>query len=187
METETKIDGFPPGSAAASNIKSGSIKDGDMGEDNMSSFTGVEIDHSFKSQGGETPINSSAPDASERSRKAKAITTSIYGMATTVTASGSFPEAGATLGPYFCLGRLGKGTFSSIHKCINMQYFHSNNGDNISRRVAAAKVELGEFTQSGILDSEAIILDFLHRSLPSGTVPVYMGHYKTVVGHTHVL
>ena len=28
-------------------------------------------------------------------------------------------RVGSTLGPYFCLGQLGKGTFSSVHKCVN--------------------------------------------------------------------
>ena len=174
-------------------------------ESTGASFSAVEMDRSLtvKSQFGETPVNSSAPDASSERRRKKASTATLYGMATTVSASGPtrFPSIGSMLGPYFCLGRLGKGTFSTIHKCINMQYFHNTNDMNddnrkpssssassssavLSRqqaRVAAAKVELGEFSQSGILDSEAAVLDFLHRSLPSGTVPIYMGHYRTSV------
>ena len=28
-------------------------------------------------------------------------------------------RVGSTLGPYFCLAQLGKGTFSSVHQCVN--------------------------------------------------------------------
>ncbi|GKY91789.1 hypothetical protein MPSEU_000150600 [Mayamaea pseudoterrestris] len=91
-----------------------------------------------------------------------------YGSPSLVTCSGSFPQVGSTLGPFFCLGQLGKGTFSSIHKSIHMS--------NLS--VAAAKVELESFQQSGVLDQEAILLDFLHKNTPKGTVPKYYGYYK---------
>jgi len=137
------------------------------------------------------------------------------------TSGGKFPAVGSTLGPYFCLGQLGKGTFSSIHKCINLAYhqtkkkqnrgidhssgaaegvFSGSNqitGSNVKQqegssttlhgaglssvpRLAAAKVELTTFAQSGVLESEATILDFLHQNLPPNTVPVYMGHYRSI-------
>ena len=48
-----------------------------------------------------------------------------------------FPEPGSSLGNddnYFCLGRLGKGTFCSIHKCVDLSHSHSpsrsRKGDN---------------------------------------------------------
>ena len=127
---------------------------------------------------------------------------------------GKFPRVGSTLGPYFCLGQLGKGTFSSVHKCVNLHYYYNSDDINQNsnkekydnndsktednqpdvtteatatgmcnssnrRRLAAAKVELRTFAQSGVLESEATILHFLHDSLPPQTVPVYMGHYKS--------
>jgi hypothetical protein len=116
----------------------------------------------------------------------------IYGRAIQVSSSGAdFPKVGSVLGPYFCLGLLGRGTFSSVHKCINMQYFHkhsdsiqqqsqsSSSPSSTNRRVVAAKVELADFQQSGVLQAESSALDFLSRSTPTGTVPVYMGHYKS--------
>lgn len=117
----------------------------------------------------------------------------IYGRPIQVSSSGAdFPKVGSVLGPYFCLGQLGRGTFSSVHKCINMQYFHhhsdslqhqqqssSSSPASTNRRVVAAKVELADFQQSGVLQAESSALDFLSRSTPSGTVPVYMGHYKS--------
>mmetsp|Transcript_14231 Transcript_14231/g.39478 ORF Transcript_14231/g.39478 Transcript_14231/m.39478 type:complete len:769 (-) Transcript_14231:64-2370(-) len=105
----------------------------------------------------------------------------IYGQRIQVKdAKGQFPNIGSTLGPYFCLGQLGKGTFSSVHKCVNLDFHvESKKADSSRRRLAAAKVELRTFQQSGVLESEATILDFLHRSLPPDTVPVYMGHYKS--------
>ena len=121
----------------------------------------------------------------------------IYGRPIQVLSSGAeFPKVGSVLGPYFCLGQLGRGTFSSVHKCINMQYFHhhsdalqlqqhqqqqkqSSSPVSTNRRVVAAKVELADFQQSGVLQAESSALDFLSRSTPSGTVPVYMGHYKS--------
>jgi len=130
----------------------------------------------------------------------------IYGVPRSAETRGRFPDAGSTLGPFFCLGQIGKGTFSSVHKCINMAYREetyrrdaereadSNDNDGAARRstasssgkrrpdpprLVAAKVELAAFAQSGVLDSEATILDFLHRSLPPNTVPVYMGHYRS--------
>jgi serine/threonine protein kinase len=109
-----------------------------------------------------------------------------YGKPKLVQSIGRFTEIGSVLGPFFCLGQLGKGTFSSIHKCINMNYFHqlSRQNDDVdqkrssNRRLAAAKVELVDFQKSGVLEAEATILDYLHKTLPPQTVPVYMGHYK---------
>jgi serine/threonine protein kinase len=111
----------------------------------------------------------------------------IYGRPVHVNDSnGTFPNVAAILGPYFCLGQLGKGTFSSIHKCIDMQYHHTrrldSDNENQARRrpVVAAKVELGGFQQSGVLESEAIVLDYLYRHVqPVQTVPTYVGHYRS--------
>jgi serine/threonine protein kinase len=105
-----------------------------------------------------------------------------YGAPLTVQTSGNFPAVGSTLGPFFCVGRLGSGTFASIHKCINLDYFHNRGKDKNGSfppplRVAAAKVEIGDFKGSGVLGGEASILHFLHSVLPEHTVPVYMGHY----------
>jgi len=105
-----------------------------------------------------------------------------YGAAIPVTASGTFPQAGSILGPYFCLGTLGKGTFSSIHKCINLDYAHSIDKKTNNCRLAAAKVELSTFANSGVLLGEAMVLHFLDEALPKGTVPVYMGHYTASGG-----
>ena len=114
-----------------------------------------------------------------------------YGGHTLVKASGDFPALGSTLGPYFCMGRLGKGTFCSIHKCINLHYYHrigeeatnanaeqQTNSSSSRRRLGAAKVEIGEFRNSGVLGGEATMLQFLDSALPENTVPVYMGHYR---------
>jgi serine/threonine protein kinase len=108
--------------------------------------------------------------------------------------SANFPAIGSTLGPYFCVGRLGKGTFCSIHRCINLHYFHSNKTEqpqkqpkqdstpsfttNNQHRLAAAKLEIGEFKNSGVLGGEATMLQFLDMALDKNTVPVYMGHYR---------
>jgi hypothetical protein len=131
-----------------------------------------------------SPLGTSIPSSSS-----SALT---YGAPTDVEASGNFPAIGSTLGPFFSVGRLGKGTFCSIHKCVNLNYFHRthemNQGAHHSdavvgdpstpSRLAAAKVEIGEFKNSGVLGGEASILHFLHSTLPAHTVPVYMGHYR---------
>lgn len=104
-----------------------------------------------------------------------------YGRQEIVKATGSFPAPGSTLGPFFCLGRLGKGTFCSIHKCINLHYFEPlvhGNKTRTPQRLVAAKVEVGEFKNSGVLLGEASMLHFLDSSLPGNTVPIYMGHLK---------
>jgi serine/threonine protein kinase len=100
-----------------------------------------------------------------------------FGLPVSAEHKGDFPAMGSILGHFFCLGKLGAGTFSSIHKCINMNYW--SNANAAPRRLAAAKVELSSFSQSGVLEAEAMILEFLHKTLPTGTVPVYMGHYKS--------
>lgn len=101
----------------------------------------------------------------------------------TVETSGAFPRVGSILGPYFSVGNLGKGTFCSIHKCINMHYYHDSqpfNGvkEGSKVRLAAAKVEIGEFRNSGVLGGEAAMLQFLDSSLPENTVPKYLGHFR---------
>lgn len=106
-----------------------------------------------------------------------------YGAPIPVETAGTFPQAGSILGPYFCLGTLGKGTFSSIHQCINLDYGHRSptdprpNNNSAVCRLAAAKVELSTFVNSGVLLGEALVLNFLDEALPPGTVPVYLGHY----------
>ena len=114
-----------------------------------------------------------------------------YGAPIPVETAGTFPQAGSILGPYFCLGTLGKGTFSSIHKCINLDYGHRTTTTTTSSttsihhtnsekcRLAAAKVELSTFVNSGVLLGEALVLHFLDEALPKGTVPVYLGHYTS--------
>lgn len=100
-----------------------------------------------------------------------------FGLPLVAERKGNFPDEGSILGHFFCVGKLGAGTFSSIHKCVNLNYF--NQAGTSKRRLAAAKVELSDFSQSGVLESEAMILEFLHQKLPTGTVPTYMGHYKS--------
>lgn len=233
-------------SAAAAAADAPVVEDGNN-NNNQGMFseveTAVEIDGGRTSKD-PTPCNTDTTTATAGAGGAKksalssgggsSMSSTIYGRPLPVRDSGgSFPNAGSVLGPYFCLGQLGKGTFSSIHKCINMQYYHyydrnrRNGGDPLPppqiatnassqnqlelsagavakpsavvvdtvsaaaaaviannnsrrRRVAAAKVELGSFQQSGVLESEATILDFLHRHVvPVGTVPVYMGHFRS--------
>ena len=94
---------------------------------------------------------------------------------TKVHSQGAFPAPGSILGPYFFLGRLGKGTFCSIHKCIYMHYHYPTTKPK--PRLAAAKVELDTFTNSGVLDGEAMMLSHLDHVLPPKTVPIYMGHF----------
>eukprot|EP00980_Cylindrotheca_fusiformis_P025534 scaffold14008_cov124-Cylindrotheca_fusiformis.AAC.2 len=109
-------------------------------------------------------------------------TLASYGGQTLVSTKGKFPALGSTLGQYFCLGKLGKGTFCSIHKCVNLHYFEDEARENGRKRkphrLVAAKVEVGEFRNSGVLLGEASMLHFLDSSLPESTVPVYMGHYR---------
>jgi hypothetical protein len=71
-----------------------------------------------------------------------------FGGHTLVSTSGNFPSLGSTLGPYFCLGRLGKGTFCSIHRCINLNYYHGssdNNSDNKKKKTAKSTRKILEF------------------------------------------
>ena len=109
-----------------------------------------------------------------------------------------FPEPGSTIGPdgkFFCLGRLGKGTFCAIHKCIDLSYPHTwaaaadgdepssntnqstHNGDD-RQRIVAAKVELANFVDSGVIDGEASVLKFLDASLPPGMVPTFVDYVR---------
>lgn len=120
-----------------------------------------------------TPLHTSAADATLEKQQIKRPGATVYGQAIQVAEKGVFPAVGSILGPYFCLGKLGMGTFSSIHKCVSFQR---------ENRIAAAKVELGDFQQSGVLESEATILDFLYRNLPKGKVPTYIGHYRSSKG-----
>ena len=125
-----------------------------------------------------------------------------------------FPEPGSTLGTllvgnatggevgrYFTLGRLGRGTFCSIHKCVDLGYHHrplsgSEGGgdaawggassDGRRHRVVAAKVELSDFTNSGVLDGEATVLRHLSRHMPRDSIPAYLGYVKDVGGGGHL-
>jgi len=117
-----------------------------------------------------------------------------------------FPEPGSTIGPdggrYFCLGRLGKGTFCAIHKCVDLSHHHhhhrackrdgiggdddgggrrrSKNGGGGRSRIVAAKVELANFVDSGVIDGEASVLRFLDASLPPGMVPAFVDYVRHV-------
>ena len=153
----------------------------------------VEYDGSFHRTAGDATSErrrvSRSAGAAVGQRSSLLSSSSLYGMAVTVESKGHFPAVGSTLGPYFCLGQLGKGTFSSIHKCIDMRYPDPREVEqppkqqSIRRRryqesrLAAAKVELSTFSQSGVLEAEATILDYLHHVAP-GSVPAYLGHYK---------
>ena len=94
-----------------------------------------------------------------------------------------FPEPGSVVGPddaYFCLGRLGKGTFCAIHKCIDLSFAHSHSLKTRKRknRIVAAKVELANFVDSGVIDGEASVLRFLDSALPSGMVPTFVDYVR---------
>jgi len=103
-----------------------------------------------------------------------------------------FPEIGSTISSkYFCLGRLGKGTFCSIHKCIDLSYDHRLLGDEHDsdkeasvqkERVVAAKAELATFIDSGVIDSEATVLKFLDLALPPGSVPTFVDYVRPAAG-----
>ncbi|KAL9185325.1 hypothetical protein ACHAXT_003102 [Thalassiosira profunda] len=91
-----------------------------------------------------------------------------------------FPEPGSTVGPddrFFCLGRLGKGTFCAIHKCVDLSYPHASQNER-RQRTAAAKVELANFVDSGVIDGEAAVLKFLDASLPPGSVPDFVDYLR---------
>ncbi len=131
--------------------------------------------HSTAADGVRKPKSSSATPANPN-----------FGGATLARTSGAFPALGSTLGPYFSVGKLGKGTFCSIHKCINLHFHHDSRDDlpfagkdKPKVRLAAAKVEIGEFRNSGVLGGEATMLQFLDSSLPPLTVPLYMGHFRS--------
>lgn len=114
-----------------------------------------------------------------------------------------FPEIGSTIASkYFCIGRLGKGTFCSIHKCIDLSYAHhdpkgdvvsphvieqkeppiktedSREADEEKQRIVAAKAELATFLDSGVIDGEAAVLKFLHATLPPGSVPTFVDYVR---------
>ena len=96
-----------------------------------------------------------------------------------------FPEAGSTIGAdndFFCLGKLGKGTFCSIHKCVDLSYSHHRRATNTKRsprqRIVAAKAELASFLDSGVIDGEASVLRFLDASLPTGMVPTFVDYVR---------
>ena len=98
-----------------------------------------------------------------------------------------FPLPGSTIanGRYFSLGKLGRGTFCEINKCVDLSYHHKqsthhnhdNNGqmkkntntNNQSMRICAAKIELATFANSGVLDGEANVLQFLSKSMNNQT------------------
>lgn len=93
-----------------------------------------------------------------------------------------FPEPGSVVGPddaYFCLGRLGKGTFCAIHKCVDMSFAHHSSQQQRKRnRIVAAKIELANFVDSGVIDGEASVLRFLDSALPIGMVPSFVDYVR---------
>ncbi len=102
-----------------------------------------------------------------------------------------FPEPGSTIGPngkYFSLCQLGHGTFCAISKCVNLSYHHHHKsntsgggrtGSKENLRIAAAKVELSSFTNSGVLDGEATILAHLCKNMPQHMTPRFLDYIKT--------
>ncbi len=124
-------------------------------------------------------------NATSNSASVGTIRSGSYGAQIHASTSGNFPAVGSSLGPFFSVGRLGSGTFCSIHKCINLDYNHrksknsgkKSEGSRKALRLVAAKVEIGDFKNSGVLGGEASILHFLDDALPEQTVPAYMGHY----------
>jgi len=118
-----------------------------------------------------------------------------------VTEKPPFPLPGSVLGKdrrYFCLSPLGKGTFCGIHKCVDLSYSHSLNhstGGSTEEtgtkpqtipgrfvqpkvRLVAAKVELSNFTNSGVIDSEAMILSYLSHCMENPAVPKFVEYIK---------
>ncbi|KAL7526792.1 hypothetical protein ACHAWF_001914, partial [Thalassiosira exigua] len=103
-----------------------------------------------------------------------------------------FPDPGSVIGPdgkYFCLGKLGKGTFCSIHKCVDLSHSRTSStvdGDDGKKRkkgkrqqrIVAAKVELANFVDSGVIDGEASVLKFLDAALPPGMVPTFFDYVR---------
>lgn len=95
-----------------------------------------------------------------------------------------FATPGSILaGRYFCLGRLGRGTFCSIHKCIDLSYSSTptssvDSSGKRRNRLVAAKVELGQFSNSGVVDGEATILNHLDKVLGDNVVPHYHEYVK---------
>mmetsp|Transcript_24326 Transcript_24326/g.67334 ORF Transcript_24326/g.67334 Transcript_24326/m.67334 type:complete len:820 (-) Transcript_24326:159-2618(-) len=134
------------------------------------------------------PHNNTMNGNSGTSNPSGSLRNANYGAPVAAPTKGNFPAVGSTLGPYFSVGRLGFGTFCSIHKCINLDYNHRKTKYKRSNRcrakdkkkalrLVAAKVEIGEFKNSGVLGGEASILHFLDDVLPPHSVPTYMGHY----------
>jgi tau tubulin kinase len=90
-----------------------------------------------------------------------------------------FPEMGSLLGGrYFVLERLGQGTFCSIHKCIDLSYIPNCTMDRPC--FVAAKVELSSFSNSGVLEGEAMVLRHLHESSPDGSFPIFCEYLRNV-------
>ena len=124
--------------------------------------------------------------------------TNSSSLSKSYSSSPPFPETGSILSSrYFCLGRLGRGTFCSIHQCVDLSYYHNQHTDystdsvndfssrtkfskkSSSSRLVAAKVELTQFSNSGVVDGEATILSHLSSNLPTDSVPTYHDHVKT--------
>jgi serine/threonine protein kinase len=95
-----------------------------------------------------------------------------------------FPEPGSILGGrYFVLQRLGQGTFCSIHKCVDLSYVTSSAIDitgNEGPCMVAAKVELSNFVNSGVLEGEAMVLRHLHQNMAPLSVPHYGDFLRSV-------
>lgn len=129
----------------------------------MASPSGPFTMSSSDAANGETVISGVTATATPKAAKYSKIKVESYG---------NFPMVGSRLGDYFCLGKLGKGTFCSIHKCCALNYWRTEK----KARIVAAKVELSQFSNSGVLEGEASMLSHLDSSLPPDTVPLYLGH-----------
>lgn len=120
-----------------------------------------------------------------------------------IIAKPPFPETGSVIGSdgkYFCLGRLGAGTFCEIFKCIDLSYSHSRqvvrvqsgDGNNTTtsssnpQRLVAAKVELSDFQKSGVLDAEVMILKHLSAYMPQNMIPTFVEYIQSKEGDKDV-
>ena len=138
-DTQQQLEGKTSETTATAAAVASVDDGGDVVDDDHVLFseveTAVEVDGGRTSKD-PTPFSTDADNTGTTAAKKTAAhnsssTVSIYGRPLPVSDSGgSFPNAGSVLGPYFCLGQLGKGTFSSIHKCINMQFYHNDDDDD---------------------------------------------------------
>lgn len=108
-----------------------------------------------------------------------------------------FPLTGSTIsnGKFFSLGKLGRGTFCEISKCVDLSHHHrlplrkqqagdddgsgskGNQSSTTSLRICAAKIELSTYLNSGVLDGEASVLKFLSDNMNNQT-PLFCDYIK---------